>query len=96
MAQAPERFCIPTLFQLVASGLPMAWMLPFLFRGRLAGRSLRQGGHAMIDWILPCALLAIVGLHWLFEILPGREPTMWCSELSLEPVRTSQDERTRR
>jgi len=50
----------------------------------------------MIDWILPCALLAIVGLHWLFEILPGREPTMWCSELSLEPVRTSQDERTRR
>jgi len=40
----------------------------------------------MIDWILIGTLLAIVGLHWLFELIPGRASCMWCSELSLEPV----------
>jgi hypothetical protein len=40
----------------------------------------------MIDWILIGTLLAIVGLHWLFELIPGRARCMWCSELSLEPV----------
>ncbi|WP_243358523.1 hypothetical protein [Fundidesulfovibrio terrae] len=42
--------------------------------------------HAMIDWILIGTLLAIVGLHWLFELIPGRARGMWCSELSLEPA----------
>lgn len=40
----------------------------------------------MNDWILISTLLAIVVLHWLFEILPGRSRNMWCSELSLEPA----------
>jgi len=40
----------------------------------------------MIDWLLIGTLLAIVGLHWLFELIPGRDSGMWCSELSLEPA----------
>lgn len=47
----------------------------------------------MLDWVLIATLLAIVALHWLFELLPGRERGMWCAELSLEPAR-SRDERT--
>ena len=41
---------------------------------------------AMIDWLLIATLSAIVGLHWLFELIPGRARSMWCSELSLEPA----------
>lgn len=41
----------------------------------------------MNDWVLITTLLAIVGLHWLFELFPGRSRNMWCSELSLEPAR---------
>lgn len=51
----------------------------------------------MIDWLLILTLLAIVGLHWLVELLPGRNPAMWCAELSLEPARvTAQPNRPHR
>lgn len=40
----------------------------------------------MIDWILIGTLLAAVAVHWLIELIPGRERSMWCSELSLEPA----------
>lgn len=40
----------------------------------------------MIDWLLLGTLLVIVGLHWLFELLPGRDHRMWLPELSLEPA----------
>lgn len=41
----------------------------------------------MIDWLLIGTLLALVGLYWLVELLPGRDPAVWFSELSLDPVR---------
>ena len=50
----------------------------------------------MIDWILIGTLLAIVGLHWLFELIPGRARCMWCSELSLEPVPVERPQRSHR
>jgi len=40
----------------------------------------------VIDWLLIATLAGIVGLHWLFQLLPGKERNMWCSELSLERV----------
>jgi len=40
----------------------------------------------MIDWLLLGTLLVIVILHWLFELLPGRDHRMWLPELSLEPA----------
>ncbi len=51
---------------------------------------------AMIDWLLVATLLAIVALHWLFELLPGRDRSMWCSELSLEPLPAHRAPRRRR
>jgi len=40
----------------------------------------------MTDWLLITTLLAIVALHWLVELIPGRTRCMWYSELSLEPA----------
>jgi len=40
----------------------------------------------MIDWILIVTLLAAVAVHWIIELIPGRDRCMWFSELSLEPV----------
>ncbi|MFZ5425777.1 MAG: hypothetical protein ACOZEN_02280 [Thermodesulfobacteriota bacterium] len=40
----------------------------------------------MIDWLLIGTLLAAVAVHWIIELLPGRERSMWCAELSLEPA----------
>ena len=40
----------------------------------------------MSDWLLIATLAATVALHWLFELLPGKNHAMWCAELSLDPV----------
>ncbi len=70
-------------------------MLPLSGVAGLPANDPGKEEHAMIDWILPCTLLAIVLLHWLFEILPGKERNMWCSELSLEPVYVRTDRQPR-
>ncbi|WP_243438957.1 hypothetical protein [Fundidesulfovibrio soli] len=49
----------------------------------------------MIDWLLIGTLTAAVALHWLFELLPGKHHSMWCSELSLDPVHAHRPGRTR-
>ena len=50
----------------------------------------------MIDWLLIGTLLAAVGVHWLIELIPGRERSMWCAELSLEPAPERRPSRGRR